>query len=165
MRRLLKLLLPPSFFFADDRLTVSAKRLIARLSVAGLAFGGLAAALGLLDSTNWRDVASGALIAWAASAAVWTVTSYKSGRDDISASLVGLAERDLLHARLNQLAHQCGAPLINLVDGQLQDVLAVREERHAHLSGLEEFRSPASDRGWSWWDNLAVGDPSAEQPK
>lgn len=159
MSRLLVLLLPDSFFYADDQLTVSAKRLLLRLGVAAGALCVFAGAVGLLDATNWRDVAAGALLAWAVSIIIWALTSYRSGREDIRGSLTALAERDLLHARLNHLAARCGAPLVDLVDGQLFDVIAVREERHAHFSGLDEFRSEANERGWDWWDNTAMGQP------
>lgn len=159
MRRLIVFLLPASFFYADNYLTVSAKRLLVRLSVVVSAMCACAVAAGLLTVTNWRDVAAGALLAWFVSLVVWAITSYRSEHEEDSKFLTALAERDLLHARFNHLAAQLGAPLVNVVDGQLQDVLAVRKERHAHLSGLEEFSASAGERGHDWWDNTAVGAP------
>lgn len=161
MRRVLFLLLPDRFFWADDRLTYSAKRLLCRLAALGICVVALAVALGLLTADNWAEAASGALFAWAVGAMVWAVSSYRTGSQDTDASLRALAERDLLHARLNQIAAAVGAPLLNLNEGDLGGAVATRQARHAHLSGLEEFTDNRyiTEAGEQFWTNTACGYP------
>lgn len=155
MRLLLLLLLPGKFFYADH-LTSSARRLIARVAVAG---GGVVAAsvgLGLLSSDNWPDVLAGALFAWATSVIVWAVNSYRTGTDEVGRELRRMAELDLVHARFNHLARRLDAPLLDL-QGEIESVLAAREERLAHFAGLNEFRVPGTQAGTEWWDSDALG--------
>lgn len=158
MRRLLTLLLPSEFFVGDDRLTYSAGRLLVRLLVVLIAVVMLAVALGLLDATNWREVSAGALLAWTVSAAAWAVNSYRKGQDETSHDLSRVAERDALHARMNHLAAALGAPLVNLNEGELDDAIAYRKQRLAHLHGLEEFGDGEAARH-DFWDDLACGYP------
>ena len=161
IQRLLMLLLPDRFFWGDQQLTYSAKRLLARLAVFGACGIGLALALGLLTADNWAEVAAGALFAWTVSGMAWAVVSYRTGTEVTDASLRALAERDLLHARLNQVAAAVGAPLLNLNEGDLGGAIAFRQARHAHLSGLEGFTDSryVTDAGEQFWTNTACGYP------
>lgn len=158
-RKLLVALLPNRFFWADDRLTYSAKRLLVRLSAALVFFIFGAVAVGLLDAANWEEVLAGALFAWCVSGTIWAVASYRSGTERTTESLLGIAERDLLHARLNHLADRLGVPLLNLNEGDLGGAIAVRLQRHAHLSGLEELGDYGfeTEGGTKFWDNTACG--------
>ncbi|MGY1642002.1 hypothetical protein ACI782_12850 [Geodermatophilus sp. SYSU D00703] len=157
-RRLLVTLLPSRFFWANDQLTHSAKRLLLRVAVCFLFSIFAIIALGLLDRNNWREVAAGALFAWSVSGLAWAINSYRTGSTEVLQSLERIAERDLIHARLNHLAAQLGAPLINLNEGDLSSAIAVRVERHAHTSGLEEFRyGLVHEAGDHFWDNIACG--------
>jgi hypothetical protein len=158
-RRLLVLLLPDHFFMADVRLTCSAKRLLARLAVASGFFLLGCTAIALLLRTNVRDVLAGALLAWSVSGIIWAVTSHRSGNESALEGLRELAERDLLHARINQLCDRLGAPLLNLNAGDLAAAVAVRLDRHAHLGGLEEFGdyAGAPQVTDNFWDEVACG--------
>jgi len=120
------MLLPNRFFWADDRLTYGANRLLVRLIAAVLFFVLGAVALGLLDQTNWREVLAGALLAWSVSGALWAVASYKVGNETTAESVRRIAEHDLLHGRLNHLADRVGAPLVNLNEGDLNGAVVVR---------------------------------------
>lgn len=147
--------LPAKFFYAD-RLTLSARRLMVRLGVgaAGVATAGLAS--GLLSPDNWPDVMSGALFAWAVSLVAWAVNSYRDKADDLSRELRRMAELDLLHARLNHVSAHLGLPVVDL-QFEIEAVLAAREERLAHLAGVDEFRPPGPQPGAQWWDATALG--------
>lgn len=160
-KRLLLVLLPARFFWADEQLTFSAKRLLVRLAACVGLLLLAAVAIGLLDGSNWREVSAGALFAWSVSGLLWAVTSYRRGSEETQRSLVHEAEQDLLHARLNQLAAQVGAPLLNLNEGGYQDAVTVRVQRHTHMSGLEEFRDygHVHEDGDTFWDSLACGYP------
>jgi transposase len=149
-----------------DWTEASAKRLLLRIAVCFLFLMLAAMGLGLLDRNNWREVAAGALFAWSVSGLAWAVSSYRTGSTETLQSLEQIAERDLIHARLNHLAAQLGAPLINLNDGELGSAIAMRVERHAHMSGLEEFRYGAvHEHGDHFWDNVACGyEPSTQPP-
>lgn len=164
--RLLRLLLPARFIYADDNLTFSARRLLARLAVAVLAVIVAALGLALLDDTSWREVLAGALLAWSVSLGVWAVASYRSGTDAVSAEVRRSAERDLLHARLNHLADRLGAPLVDIGGGGLDDTLRAREERIAHLAGLDELRpEDANARGYEFWNDVSLGWDSQGEPR
>lgn len=160
------MLLPDRFFWADHRLTYSAKRLLVRLGAAMLFFLLGALAVGLLDRTNWREVLAGAFCAWSVSGVIWAVMSYRGDNANTAESVRRIAERDLLHARLNHLADPLGAPLLNLNEGDLNGAVAVRAQRHAHLSGLEEFGDAGyeTEGGRNFWDNTACGYPGVKPP-
>lgn len=146
----------PSKFSYGDRLTSSARRLLIRLGIGlvGILSAGLT--FGLLDHDNWRDVLSGALFAWATSMIAWAVNSYRTRTDEIDRELRRTAELDLLHSRLNHLAHMLDLPTIDL-QGQIESVLSARQERLAHFAGLDEFRPTGHQPGAEWWDSVALG--------
>lgn len=160
------MLLPDRFFWADYRLTYSAKRLIVRVGAALLFFLLGALAAGLLNRTNWHEVLAGALFAWSVSGVIWAVASYSTGNVNVSESVRRIAEYDLLHARMNHLSDRLGAPLLNLNEGDLNGAVAVRVQRHAHLSGLEEFGDDINETegGRTFWDNTACGYPRVTPP-
>lgn len=158
MNRLLLYVLPSSLFYAD-RLTLSARRLIARSAVAAGALVLGLVAVGLFNASNWREILAGALLAWSVSLIVWAVSSYRAGREGVQTDLRRVAEFDLLHARLNHLAARLEAPTIAL-SGGVEDVLQAREERLAHFAGVDEFRGKVSESGSVFWDAQALGEPS-----
>ncbi|MGH3966502.1 MAG: hypothetical protein ACRDRY_25235 [Pseudonocardiaceae bacterium] len=155
------MLVPDRFFWADRRLTYSAKRLLVRLAGALLFFLLGALAVGLLDRANWREVLAGALFAWSVSGVIRALVSYRSGNASTAESVRRIAEYDLLHGRLNHLADRLGAPLLNLNEGNLNEAIAERVQRHAHMSGLEEF---GGNGGRAFWDNTACGYPRVTPP-
>lgn len=165
-QRLLVMLLPDRFFWADRRLTYSAKRLLLRLAAALLFFLLGALAVGLLDRTNWREVVAGALFAWSVSGVIWALASYRGGNASTAESVRRIAEYDLLHGRLNHLCDRLDAPLLNLNEGDLNGAVAVRVQRHAHMSGLEEFGDSGyeTEGGRAFWDNTACGYPRVTPP-
>lgn len=146
----------PSRFYYGDRLTASARRLFARLGTGLIAMILAGAAFGLLDGSNWPDVLSGALFAWATSVIAWAVTSYRTAADDIRSDLRRTAELDLLHARLNHVAKELGLPIVDL-QSEIESILVAREERLAHFAGLDEFRGEGRQEGAYWWDPDALG--------
>lgn len=137
-RRLWLFVLPQRLFYASH-LTFSAKRMLARICVGstGLLMGLIGA--GMLDTTNWTDVLSGALLAWSVSIIIWAVSSYNGEREIVTYGLRCEAERDLLHHRLNQIAERVGANQVD-IDSELGRLLEERRERIAHFAGLDEFR-------------------------
>lgn len=148
----------PSLVYADE-LTESARRLLARMGVAFVALLIGIGAVGLLATSNWRGVVgvlAGAFLAWSVSLVVWTVSSYRTKREEIQTDLRRIAEIDLLHARLNHLAARLKAPTID-ISAELDAVLQAREERLAHFTGLDEFREPAPKSGHDFWDSEALG--------
>ena len=150
-------LLPRGSLYGDDQLTLSAQLFLGRLLVGLASLIGGAVALWLLDDTSWRDVVAGALLAWAVSSVVWAVNSYQRKREVVEVDLRRVAEFDLLHARLNQLATRLNAPTIGL-SAQVEGIILAREERLAHLSGIEEFRPDAPREGYLFWDAEAMGE-------
>jgi hypothetical protein len=149
----------PAGFVEADRLTTSAKRFFRYAAVSAIAGVGGLVALGLLDSTNWRDVLSGALLAWAVSGVGWAGSAYRRGREGTRTDLRRVSELDLLHARLNHLALRLNAPTVGL-SWEIEHVLEARRERLAHFAGLEEFRPPGEMPGALWWDTEAISDPT-----
>lgn len=51
-----------------------------------------------------------------------------------------------------------GVPAIGL-SWQLEEIILAREERVAHLSGLEEFRGEAPGSDYTFRDEIALSDP------
>jgi hypothetical protein len=155
-------LFPPGFVYADQ-LTVSAKRLIVRTGVGAVGVIVGVSAAGLLNTTNWKDVLAGALLAWGVSVIVWASSSYRRGADEIRNDLRHSAELDLLHARLNQISARLDVRQISL-DRELEEILGARTERLAHFSGLDEFREEALTiaDGYVFWDETALGNSIAE---
>lgn len=149
-------ILPKSWQQRDNELTLSARRLLIRLAVGLVALICGLLGLGLLDSTNWRDVVSGAVLAWSVSVILWALSSYGQASESVSVELRRVAEVDLLHARLNHISRALGAPSVDL-DSDLEQITAAREERLAHYAGIEEFRPVASERGARFWDQTAMG--------
>lgn len=153
--KLLSLILPSKFFYGDH-LTLSARRLIGRLSIGLVGLVLAAVASGLLNGDNWPDVLSGALFAWAASIVVWAVNSYRTSTDQFGRELRRMAELDLLHARLNHIAREFGLPMVDL-QSEIEAILIAREERLAHFAGLDEFRPEGPLARADWWDSTALG--------
>jgi hypothetical protein len=126
---------------------------------------GLLVSLALLSDANWEDVLAGAVVGWATSGFIWAFASFRAEQHLIRRELRLDSEYEVLHARLNHLADALGKPLVKMAEGNLQDITDVRQERNAHMSGLEEYRTTASAEGWAWWDNVAMGYPSAPPTK
>lgn len=139
MRSLLPRVFPARFFFADDQLTYSARRLLFRTATGTGALALLIVAVVLLDKSITNEVAAGACFAWGVALAIWSFTSYRKGAEEVRASLVETARYDVLHDRLNDLARAVGAEELDPVSG-LPQAVALKMERAAPLSGLEEFR-------------------------
>lgn len=158
MNKIVLYLLPAKFTYADH-LTTSAQRLIIRLAVALLGLMGAGLAVGLLNKGNWADVVAGALFAWTTSFVGWTISSYRKRTEETSRDIRHMAELDLLHGRLNHVAHHNGLPLLEIFSGEIEEVLIAREERIAHLAGLEEYSPSVTEAGASWWDQIALGFP------
>lgn len=151
-------LLPDQVFVGDDQLTHSARMLLRRLAfgVLIIAFG--VGAILLMNRDNREAVAAGALLAWTVSGMVWAISSYKANQDVVAADLRRYAELDVLHARLNQIAAKVGAPVVNLIENELDFAIQARLDRVAHLSGLEEFgRYDENEDGQAFWDDAALG--------
>lgn len=157
MNKILRRLLPGSWFYAEH-LTHSAQSLLIRLGVALLGLIAAGVAFGLLDKDNWADVIAGALFAWSTSFVVWAIISYRARTEQIYRKLRHRAELDLLHGRMNHVADKLGLPMVDLTD-DIDAVLLAREERFAHLAGLDEYRPPVPQAGWDWWDSVALGSP------
>lgn len=153
--RLLSQILPSKFYYGDQ-LTLSARRLLARLCISLVGIALAAVALGLLNGDNWPDVLAGALFAWAASVIVWAVNSYRTSTDQLGRELRRTAELDLLHARLNHIANDLGLPTVDL-QSEIEAILTAREERLAHFAGLDEFRPDGTIGKADWWDSTALG--------
>lgn len=161
MKKIIMRVLPVELFYADH-LTASAKRLFMRLSVALLGVVVAGVGIGILNENNWADVLSGAMFAWSTSFLVWAISSYGKGTDETSKVLRHMAELDLLHGRLNHIAHKIGAPMLDL-QGEIGVVLEAREERLAHFTGLDEFRPDGPLTETEWWDPVALGIPSEHE--
>lgn len=153
-RRLAKRL--PKYSYSGDVLFVSARRVLDRmlLSLIASALGVMGVAL--LD-TEWKSVLSGALLAWSVSILIWSVSSYRTGRDETMQDLRRNAELDMLHGRLNLVSKHLGLPVIDL-DAEWEHAVQARIERLAHFAGLDEFRlqthtGPGSD----FWTADALG--------
>lgn len=152
-----KLKIVPWRLTYDATLTTSGRRYVWHLvaAVAALVLG--VAGLVLLDSTTWREVLSGALIAWAISLLFWARGSYRRSRAELRSELNRVTEVDLLHALLNRIDSALGLRPIEL-DSELQHIIDARTERLAHCSALEEFRSsPHTNEGYRFWDDVAMG--------
>ena len=110
---------------------------------------------------------AGALLAWSVAIVFWTTSSYKARQEVIISRLEHAAELDLLHARINQIAKRLNAPTVNLTE-DLHSILMARQQRIAHLYGLEEF-GPMGDysyRGYPFWTQDAYGvDDDLEIPE
>lgn len=153
-RRLAKRL--PKYSYSGDILFVSARRVLDRmlLSIVALALGVMGIAL--LD-TEWESVLSGALLAWSVSILVWSVSSYRTGRDETMQDLRRNAELDMLHGRLNLVSKHLGLPIIDL-DTEWEHAIQARIERLAHFSGLDEFRLQThTGPGSEFWTADALG--------
>lgn len=148
-------LLPPSAFYADH-LTLSGRRLVARLGVGLSSVVIFSVSLGLLLGNNWGDALVGALFGFSVSSIVWAVTSYNRERVDTLQEIYRTAELDLLHYRLNQAAPSLGIPVLDL-NSQIEVVLAARRERLAHFAGLDEFREETSPEGHDFWTSEGAG--------
>lgn len=148
----------PDWFWYGDHLTVSAKRFLLRIAVAILALllGVFAIAL---SGPASLDVVGGAMLGAAVSMAVWVVASYKGGREETKQEIRRVAELDVVHARLNQIAHSVGAPLLNL-ESEIQHATNARAERLAHFGGLDEYRMDfehGGEDGYVFWHDVALG--------
>jgi hypothetical protein len=122
---------------------------------------GLALAVGglfLLEQTDWREVLAGALLAWSVAVIAWSFSAHRSRRADVVKELRRVAELDVVHARLNQIAARVGAPLLGL-QGQIEHVTNFRERRLAHFTGLDELapQPHGADEGAAFWDVEAQG--------
>lgn len=114
-------------------------------------------ALVLVNANSWREVLAGAVIAWGTAIVLWARASYRRAADAITTDLRRVAEVDLLHARLNQIAHHLGLPTLDL-SCELEHVTIAREERLAHYAGLDEFRPHVhGGSGYAFWDPVAMG--------
>ncbi|MFI8413563.1 hypothetical protein ACIGB6_13980 [Paeniglutamicibacter gangotriensis] len=158
MKKILMRLLPGEWFYVDH-LTSSAQSLLTRLGAALLGLIAAGIALGLLNTGNWTDVIAGALFAWSTSFVVWAISSYRAKTEEVYRKLRRRAELDLLHGRMNHVADKLGLPMVDLSD-DIDAVLLAREERFAHLAGLDEYRPSVPQSGWDWWDSVALGSPS-----
>lgn len=162
LTRILVVLLPADAFMFDDELSFTGRRLLARLGFLTSAVIVMTVGLAVAARTAWGEVLAGALLGWSTSLMVWSLRSFRSERESIEDKLVAAAELDLLHARLNHLSHALGQPLININEGHLQHVVALRAERIAHFAGLEEFRGASRGQledGPDWWTNIGCGYP------
>lgn len=153
--RVLAMLLPPTAFYADH-LTLSGRRLVARLIVGSSSVVIFSVSLGLMLGKGWGDALVGALFAFSVSSIVWAVTSYNHGRADTLQEVYRTAELDLLHYRLNQAAPVLGIPVLDL-NHEIELVLAARRERLAHFAGLDEFREETTPQGHSFWTTEGAG--------
>lgn len=106
------------------------------LVAAGTFVGGL-----LLDPRNVPGLLSGFLTGLAVTIATTAVTTYQDNRDGERQAILRLAERDLLHERLNDLAEDAGVPTLDAAAGEVDQRVNARAERIAHFSGLDEHRS------------------------
>lgn len=160
-------LLPRKWTYGD-RLTALTKRLLWRAALGGLGITVGLTALVLVNATNWREVLAGALLAWGTAMVAWATGTHRRERAAIETDLRRGAEVDLLHARLNHIAHHLGLPTINLAEMDL--VTVVRKERLAHWAGLDEFRPDLQDlpaeAGHAFSDTIAQGmePPPAPRP-
>lgn len=148
----------PGWFWYGDHLTVSAKRFLLRIAVAILALllGVFAIAL---SGPAFVDVVGGAMLGSAVSMAVWVVASYRGGREETKQEIKRVTELDVVHARLNQIAHAVGAPLLNL-ESEIEHATNARAERLAHFGGLDEYRMDfehVGEDGYAFWDDVALG--------
>jgi hypothetical protein len=153
-RRLAKRL--PKYSYSGDVLLVSARRVLDRVLVAIVAFALGTTGVLLLD-TAWESVLSGALLAWSVSIHIWSVSSYRTGRDEAMKDLRRNAELDMLHGRLNLMSKHFGLPVIDL-DAEWEHAVQARIERLAHFAGLDEFRLQThSGPGDDFWTADALG--------
>lgn len=151
-------LLPTGFLQGDNYLTLSARAFLGRAAVGTLALILGLAGIWLVADTTWRDVIAGALLAWSVSAIVWAVGSYRRRRDEVRVDLRRVAEVDLLHARLNHLAHKWDLPTV-AIDERIEHILRARESRIAHMNNLEEFGPLDTSDGMDFWDQEAMSRP------
>jgi hypothetical protein len=91
-------------------------------------------------------------------AIAWGVDIYRHPREGVKQELRRMAEMDVIHARLNQIATQVGAPLLGL-QGQIEHVTNFREGRLAHFANLDEFtvEPHGHEDGIALWDQVALG--------
>ncbi len=104
------------------------------------AFGGTVIGIGITVITTSK------------SAHIQRITTTRTSVED-------LAKFDFLHARLNQLARQVGAPVVNLTLGEQDAAVRVRMERIAHFSALEDHRPQLQpdEPGLNFWTSDAYG--------
>lgn len=119
-------------------MSVTARRALEQASLGAFAIAVGAAGVALVG-TEWRGVLAGALIAWGASAAIWSMQTFRAGQRELVDELRRSAERDVLHARLNVLGNRLGIHPIDL-NSEWDAIVRARMERLAHFSGLDEFR-------------------------
>lgn len=155
MLRIAVRLLPGDAVYADH-LTISGRRLVARLCIGGVGVVAFAIAIGLLSSKNWIDVLAGVLLAWSVSLLLWAVSSYKGHWEATETDLRRFAELDLLHHRLNTAAAKLDIPELDL-NWEIEAVIAARMERLAHFAGLDEFRPEAAASGYEFWGKTGHG--------
>lgn len=156
LRRAIWRILPDDWFYADHLVT-SARRRLQRSTVGALGIVIGLTALMLVNSDNWREVLAGAVIAWGTAILLWARSSHRRAIEATTTDLRRVAEVDLLHARLNHIAHHLGLPTIDL-SHELEHVTLAREERLAHYAGLDEFRPDVhGGSGYEFWDLVAMG--------
>jgi hypothetical protein len=138
--------LAPRYFYVNDEPSYTARQFAVRVAVGTAWVIVTAVAVGLLSPGTWADVLSGALLAWGVSVLIWAIASFRAEHGNTKRGLELQAQFDVLHVRLNQIADAVGARVVDVNSGGMQAILDVREERLAHLWGLEELRdAPAID--------------------
>ena len=148
--------------YCDGRMRTTVSRFLTRSAVgAGGATLGLSA-LFLLNAEIWREVLAGSLIAWSTAIVLWAKSSHDREMDAIRSDLRRVAEVDLLHARLNQIADRLGIPTIDL-DAQLEHVILDRQERLAHFAGLDKLNPDVhGGSGRAFWNSIELGQQPSE---
>jgi hypothetical protein len=138
--------------------TYSDRLLLKAVAVVVIGLGVGAVGVLLLSGDNWAEVLAGAFIAWSAAAIAWGIEMYRHPREDVRKELRHMAEMDVIHARLNQIANTVGAPLLGL-QGQIEHVTNFRERRLAHFANLDEFTAEphGTEDGIAFWDLVAQG--------
>ncbi|MBN9611791.1 MAG: hypothetical protein J0I11_21060 [Actinobacteria bacterium] len=125
--------------------------------------GALVAIAGLVSTAYFGEkilvAAGGAGISLGIGIVVGAKRAHNARCNELRARVEDLAKFDFLHARLNQIAARIGAKTVDLTSGEQDRAVLVRQERIAHLSGVEEYRPELlpDDPGWRFWDEAAYG--------
>ena len=155
-KKLLVGAMPKDSFYADH-LSLKGRRFVKKFAIGVVGVVVAAVGLGLSASFNAVTAIGGFLLGVSVSVVTWAYKSNSSEYADVEAEVQSMAELELLHGRLNAISAKLGLDTIEL-SRQLYDTLAIRKERIAHYSGLDEYRPDISEHqdGWRFWGSPNV---------
>lgn len=128
----------------NGRLTHKARRLIGAGVLSALSIAVFLIGL-YIASADAPGVVGGFLLGLCPTGITASVAYYRTPSADQQREIYTIAETEVLHERLNELAEALQAPTVDVISGELDARIRERAERIAHFAGLDEHRQSFMD--------------------